>query len=102
MNPDSSPSTRSAAVRDAIAPKACLGCGHLFAPARAAQKFCSAQCRAARHRDGLTASISGVRLDARGGVVIRLYLKPVDREAAVRFTPGDLVQIAKAEGQRQP
>ena len=87
--------TRSEAVHVAIAPTPCLGCGQAFKPVRAAQKFCRAACRAARHREGLIASVSGVRIDARGGVVIRLYLKPVDREAASRFTPGDLVRVAK-------
>ncbi len=93
--------TRSEAGSVPIAPTPCLGCGQAFKPVRAAQKFCRAACRAARHREGLIASVSGVRIDARGGVVIRLYLKPVDREAASRFTPGELVQLSKSGAQPQ-
>lgn len=92
---------RGLATRQAagtVRPVFCAHCGTPFEPRRSHQKFCAETCRHAFHREhpiveGVQATVAALRVLKSGKVAATLHFDPVERDRAMRMTPGEAVNI---------
>lgn len=74
----------------------CQHCQKPFTPMKRWARFCSKSCRIAFHNacdGGLRASVSSVRILARGQVSVVLRFALDERDRALQFEPGTVLEV---------
>src|ERR1700692_4066387 len=74
----------------------CPECQRDFTPKRPHQRFCSNACRVNNHHGsdgGLRGAVTSVRKMKRGVVSVVVRFTPLEAAAALKLTPGEIVEI---------
>jgi hypothetical protein len=75
----------------------CPECQKDFTPKRPHQRFCSNTCRVnnfAGSDGGLRGAVSRVSVLKEGAVSVVVRFTPLDRERAMKLTPGELIEVS--------